>query len=93
MHQPIELWFLILSLIFPRLSLLGAYIWGGMPAHTGVPFWLCFLGSIFFARVLVCVFIAMNMGVESPWFIAHAIFCILGYIFGSIKISTRNSKD
>lgn len=91
MHQPIELWFLILSLIFPRLALLGAWIWGGMPAHPGVPFWLCVLGSIFFARVLVCVFIAMNMGVESGWFIAHAIFCVLGYIGSVVKVSNRKS--
>ena len=85
----IELWFLILSLIFPRIALLGAYIWGGIPPHVGVPFWICVIGSVLFARVLVCIFVAMNLGMESPWFIAHAIFCVLGYILTSLRISRK----
>lgn len=91
MNQPIELWFLVLSLVFPRVALLGAWLFGGMPAHVGIPFWLCVVGSIFFARILVCVFIGMNLGTSSPWFIAHAIFCILAYIGGFIKVSSSKS--
>ena len=92
MHNQIEIWFLILSLIFPRLSLFGAWLWGGIPAHVGVPFWLCFLGSVFFARVLVTIFVAMNLGCESPWFWAHAIFCVLAYLGAAAKVSTESSS-
>ena len=87
MHNPIELWFLILSLIFPRISLFCAWIWGGMPAHVGVPYWLCVLSSVLFARILVTIFVGMNLGTDSPWFWAHAIFCVIGYIAGSVRMT------
>lgn len=95
MHNQIELWFLILSLAFPRLALLGAYLSGsGMPPHVGVPFWLCVLGSIFFARILVTVFVGMNMGTDSPWFWAHAILCVIGTTFEWLRANkNENSKD
>jgi hypothetical protein len=87
----IDLWFLVLALIFPRLALFGAWIWGGMPAHVGIPYWVCVLGSIFFARILVCVFVGMNLGVTSGWFIVHLIFAVLG-TFGEFRSATSKSK-
>lgn len=81
----IALWFLILSLFLPRLTLLCAYFWGGMPAHVGIPFPICVIGSIFLARPLILVFIAMNMGISNPWFILHAIFMVLMLIKRGLK--------
>ena len=87
----IELWFLILALVFPRIALFGAWCFGGMPAHVGVPYWVCVLGSIFFARILVCVFVGMNLGVNSPWFTAHVVLAIIGYIAGAFRVSKKSS--
>jgi len=81
----IAIWFLILSLVFPRLTLFLAWIFGGIPAHTGVPFAVCLLGSIFFPRILIGIFIAMNYGFSSPWFIVHAFVAVLGWILTAIK--------
>jgi hypothetical protein len=79
MHNDIQLWFLIVSLFWPGLTLLLAWIFGGMPAHVGVPFPICLIGAIFFSRPLILVFIAMNLGIGSGWFIIHAIVCFLSY--------------
>lgn len=88
----IEIWFLVVSLIFPRLAILGAYFWGGMPAHVGIPFWLCFLMSIFCARILVTIFVGMNLGYNNIWFILHLTFCVLGTLFEFSKGATKTSK-
>lgn len=85
MNGNLELWFLILAIAFPRLALLIAWIFGGMPPHVGIPFWLCVLGSIFFARILVTIFIGINLGTSSPWFIAHALVAFINAL-GEYKI-------
>lgn len=87
----ISLWFLILSLFFPRIAIFSAWIFGGMPAHNGIPFWLCVFMSIFLARILVTVFVGMNMGTSSMWFIAHFILAVIDVIYWSVKGTKKSS--
>lgn len=88
MHD-IQIWFLILSLFLPRLTLFLAWICGGMPAHVGVPFPVCVLGAIFLPRPLILVFIAMNFGVTSGWFLLHAFACAFVYFIYFVRQATK----
>lgn len=77
--------FLVLSLFFPRISLLLAY-WGnigGIPFHHNIPHILNVLGAIFLPRVLICLYIYQNYGYDNVWFIAHAVCAVIAYLGGT----------
>ena len=61
MNQDIDTWFLVLGLFLPRVTLLAAYFTDRVPLNN-VPFLLDILGTIFLPRVLICIYIAFNMG-------------------------------
>lgn len=90
MHN-IDTWFLVLSLFFPRITLLIAWFDHSIPVNT-IPFWGdCFM-TIFIPRILILIYIGTNMGTGSVWFIVHLIMCIMGYILVMIRPTSNDSK-
>jgi hypothetical protein len=85
----IDIWFLVLSLFFPRIALIIAYYSSNIPANT-IPFWGDFFMAVFIPRILVVIYIATNIG-YGMWFWIHLIFCIFAYLFSAIR--TTNSKS
>jgi hypothetical protein len=82
-EQAIATWFLVLGLFLPRVTLIAAYLTHTVPPNT-VPFLLDFLGAIFLPRVLICIYIAFNMG-YNEWFWLHLGVALVVYAFGSSK--------
>jgi hypothetical protein len=88
----IPLWFLVLSLIFPRITLLIAYCSGQIPSNT-IPFWGDFIMAVILPRVLVMIYIAGNLGVNSPWFWIHLVFMAATFLFNLIRFYFVQSKS
>jgi hypothetical protein len=87
MHD-IPVWFLVLSLIFPRLVLFFSWLNGAIPPNT-IPFGLEVVMTIFLPRILVLVYIGTNMGCSNVWFIVHCIVAVLAYGVGGTMQSKR----
>jgi len=81
--QAIATWFLVLGLFLPRVTLVAAYLTHTIPPNN-VPFILDMLGAIFLPRVLICIYIAFNMG-YNEWFWLHLIVALVVYGVGSSK--------
>ena len=82
-HQAIGTWFLVLGLFLPRVTLVAAYLTHAVPPNN-VPFLLDVLGTMLLPRVLICIYIAFNMG-YSEWFWTHLIVALVVYGVGSNK--------
>src|SRR5262245_25194684 len=82
-EQSISTWFLVLGLFLPRVTLLAAYFTHSVPPNN-VPVILDVLGGIFLPRVLICIFIAYNMG-YNEWFWLHLIVALIVYGASSSK--------
>ena len=87
MHYDIALWFLILSLFVPRLTLFIGWVTGTLPYNT-VPFLADFVMAIFLPRVLICIYIAGVMGF-CLWFWIHLAVAIVVCLAYVIKESFR----
>ena len=81
--QDITTWFLVLGLFLPRVTLTAAYLTHSMPPNN-VPFILDVLGLVFLPRVLICIYIAFNMG-YNEWFWLHLVVALVVYGFSSSK--------
>jgi hypothetical protein len=81
--QPIATWFLVLGLFLPRVTLVAAFLTHTVPPN-GVPFLVDVLGTMFLPRVLICIYIAANMG-YNEWFWLHLIVALVVYGVGSSK--------
>jgi hypothetical protein len=82
-NQPIATWFLVLGLFLPRVTLVAAYLTHHVPPNQ-VPFLVDVLGTLFLPRVLICIYIAENMG-YNEWFWLHLVIALLVYGFSSAK--------
>jgi hypothetical protein len=86
----IATWFLLLSLFFPRITLLIAYFTNSIPANN-IPF----IGDLFMAilvpRVLVLLYIFTNLGFGG-WFIVHLLF-LLGAMTVTVKKSSKSKRS
>jgi hypothetical protein len=82
-NYPIATWFLVLGLFLPRVTLVAAFFTHGVPPNS-VPFVLDVLGTIFLPRVLICIYIAQNMG-YNEWFWLHLIVALIVYGASSSK--------
>ncbi len=79
----ISTWFLVLGLFLPRVTLLAAYFTHTVPPNN-VPFVFDAIGTVFLPRVLICMFIANNMG-YNEWFWLHLIVALIVYGASSAK--------
>jgi len=90
-----DIYFLVLSLFFPRIVLLVLILLypNLYPANT-VPQWADLLLGIFFPRVLILIYIYQNMGYDNIWFIVHLVVAILAYLGGGREtIRRRRTAD
>lgn len=81
----LPLWFLILSLFLPRLSLLALYLQG----HTGNVFVISLiptLVALLIPRILILFWIYTTQGL-SIWFLIHAVGLLIAW--GTIGTRTR----
>ena len=77
--EPIATWFLVLGLFLPRLTLIGAFLAEAVPPNN-VPFLFDALGTLILPRVLICIYIAQNMG-YNEWFWLHLVVALI--VFGA----------
>lgn len=81
--ESLPLWFLILALFLPRISLVIAYF-----AHTLLPFnlqgWVPPTLAVLVPRVLVLIMIFQDRGF-SPWLLVHGITMALVYLSAGNK--------
>jgi hypothetical protein len=82
-HQAIATWFLVLGLFLPRVTLVAAYLTHTVPPNN-VPFLVDVLGTVFLPRVLICIYIAFNLGYHE-WFWLHLVVALIAYGVGSSK--------
>ena len=82
-QQPIATWFLVLGLFLPRVTLIAAFVTHTVPPNN-VPFLVDVLGTIFLPRVLICIYIAFNMGYHE-WFWIHLVVALIVYGVSSSK--------
>jgi hypothetical protein len=82
-QQPITTWFLVLGLFLPRVTLVAAYLTHNTPPNN-VPLLADVLGAVFLPRVLICIYIAMNLGYHG-WFWLHLIVALLVYASSASK--------
>lgn len=87
----IETWILILSLLFPRITLLFAYMNHCVPANT-IPFWGDFFMCLFIPRILMLIYIGTNIGCGNVWFILHLVFLILVYLRGTVSVASKSKS-
>lgn len=79
----IPIWFLLLSLILPRITLFIAWCSGEIPPNS-IPWFGDFIMAIFIPRVLILIYIAGNMGM-GPWFWIHLVFMAIAFLFHGIR--------
>ena len=84
MDNDIQLWLLILTLIFPRLGLIIAWFGNQIP-HNDIPFLGDAVLAVFFPRVLMVIYIAINLGTANAWFWAHLTMAIVAFIFNTAR--------
>ncbi|MBS1514513.1 MAG: hypothetical protein JSS63_05755 [Bacteroidetes bacterium] len=89
--QPIDVVFLVFSLFFPRISIIGFFFFDSLPATT-LNNLLSVLLTVFFPRILVIIMIAQHMGTQNPWFWIHIVVALLVYLSGSKWSKRRFGK-
>lgn len=86
-----DIYFLILSLFFPRIVLLIYLFQDWYPKNT-VPIWADILLGVFMPRVLILIYIYQNMGADNVWFVAHLVVMILTYFGGGRETRRRRRR-
>jgi len=79
-----DFYFLLFSLVFPRIVLLVYFLLERFP-HSTIPLWGDALLGLFIPRILILIFIYQNMGYNNIWFAAHLAALILTYFTGGTK--------
>ena len=85
-------YFLVLTLFFPRLTLLVSYLNGWIPPNT-IAFWGDALLSVLFPRVLVLIYIYQNIGMNNVWFWVHVIALVLAWGGGGSSANRRRRRE
>jgi hypothetical protein len=76
-----DIYFLLLSLFFPRIVLVVYLLLERFPPNH-VPQIASLLLGVFIPRVLILIYIYQNMGANNVWFIAHLVVMVLTYFGG-----------
>lgn len=84
--------FLILSLFFPRITMLIFWFINQYPPNT-VPWLGDIILGVLIPRVLILIYIAQNLGTDSMWFWIHLVVAILNYLFGGKWYRGRRNRD
>ena len=86
-----DIYFLIFSLFFPRITLL-VYLFQDWYPKNSVPFIADVLLGVFVPRVLILIYIYQNMGYDNIWFAAHLLVMILTYFGGGRETHRRRRR-
>ena len=79
----LPLWFLLLSLPLPRVSLLIGYFGADISIITSLHGWVAPALGVLIPRALILILIFMDRGM-SPWLLVHALTMAFVYlVFGS----------
>ena len=70
--EQLPLWFLLLSLALPRVSLLTGYLVADISIITNLSGWIAPALGVLVPRSLVLILIFQDRGM-SPWLVVHAI--------------------
>jgi hypothetical protein len=84
----IATWFLVLGLFLPRLALFVAWCGNQIPPNN-IPFFGDFLMAAFLPRILMLIYIVINLGIGG-WFVAHLCMFIFSILAG---IGARLAKS
>lgn len=85
------LWFLILVLFFPRITLLFSWITNNIPMND-TPFWADALMAFMFPRFLVAYW-GYELNVHMIWIVALVLFGLAEIFGGGVKASNSKSSD
>lgn len=83
MVEQLPLWFLIFSLLLPRISLLAAYFLGGLAIYN-LSGWVPITLGVLIPRALVLILVFQDRGM-SLWLLAHALAMACVYSGGGSK--------
>ena len=84
------IWFLLLSLFVPRITLFFWWLTGNLPYNT-TPFAADVICSIFLPRVLVLVYIYQNQG-TSEWFWIHGVALVVAWVWNLVHMEEYSKK-
>lgn len=90
MDNEINIWFLLMSLFFPRIVLFLSWITGNLP-YNSTPLFLDVITSIFFPRILILIWIHNLQGM-SPWFWIHFIVLMGMWIYNMFRFHEAYNK-
>ena len=83
----IPIWFLVLSLIFPRISILIAWLASCLP-FWAAPWLVKFIMAALIPRILILIYIATIMGL-CAWFWIHLGVFLFIYFVGTVKVTAK----
>ena len=87
-----DIYFLVLSLFFPRIVLLVlVLLYPNLYPANEVPQWADIILGIFVPRILILIYIYQNMGYNNIWFVIHLVVMILAY-FGGGRETVRRQR-
>ena len=88
-----DIYFLILSLFFPRVVLLVLILlYPNLYPANEVPQWADLVLGIFVPRILILIYIYQNMGYNNIWFVIHLVVMILAYFGGGRETVRRRRR-
>jgi hypothetical protein len=86
----LPIWFLVLSLILPRLALIIAFFVDGSFPHLFTK-WLSVPMALFIPRVLILIAIATVMGI-CTWFWIHLVVMMLVWGLNILRYAANDKK-
>ena len=88
-----DIYFLILSLFFPRIVLLVMILlYPNLYPANSVPQWADLVLGIFVPRILILIYIYQNMGYNNIWFVIHLVVMIFAYFGGGRETIRRRRR-
>ena len=88
-----DIYFLVLSLFFPRIVLLVLILlYPNLYPANEVPQWADLVLGIFVPRILILIYIYQNMGYNNIWFVIHLVVMIMAYFGGGRETIRRRRR-
>jgi len=85
-----DIYFLAISLFFPRLVLLVVILlYPNLYPNNSVPQWADLILGLLVPRVLILIYIYQNLGPNNIWFVIHVVGLIVVYFGGGRETIRR----
>jgi len=91
-NTPIDVVFLVFSLFFPRIAIIGFFFFDSLPSTT-LNNLVSVLLTVFLPRVFVIIMIAQHMGTNNAWFWLHIVVALIVYLSGGRYGKRRFSRN